>query len=51
MELGRPNRTQDDIIKRDLNKVWYMNVNLNHPSDDRIQRDALVNTVINPEGS
>jgi hypothetical protein len=45
--LGRPKRSWEDNIKIDLRGIWWDGMELIHVAQDRDQRRALVNTVMN----
>jgi hypothetical protein len=46
-ELGRPKHRWKDNIRIDLRETWWEGVNWIHLAQDRDQRWALVNTVMN----
>jgi hypothetical protein len=45
--LGRPRRRCEDNIKHDLRDIGIDGANWNQLAQDRVQRQALVNTVMN----
>jgi hypothetical protein len=47
LPLGRPRRRWEDIIKMDLREIGWGNTDLNHLAQNRGQRRAHVNAVMN----
>jgi hypothetical protein len=45
--LRRPRCRWDDNIRMDLREIWWEGVDWMHLAEDRDQRQALVNTVMN----